>query len=241
VRVSARRKTSTEIERHYFERFRKAYTLPVGTVTYGDKPDVTLTGERTIGIEITRFYLQSGRAPHSEQRQRPLRNAVVSEAQALYRAKAGKRIELTIAFDPAKPITSLRKRRLPVELAALAKRVDNSRASGEVDRRQFSATPEISSVYLNVQEYADAKWRLIGSYTVGLMSQADLETIIREKEARSAQYHPRDAYWLLVVVEPMDAAQEQEIRIDGLSVASAVFDKIIIYKPAFEHIVEAKS
>ena len=239
--ITARRKTTTEIERHYFEQFRKAYALPAGSVTYGDKPDVTLTGERTIGIEITRFYLQSGRAPHSEQRQRPLRNAVVSEAQALYRANGGKRIELTIAFDPARPITSLRRRRLPGELADLAQRVDNSRASGEVDRRQFSAMPEISFVHLNTQEYPDAKWRLIGSYTVGLMSQAGLESIVREKEARSAQYHARDAYCLLIVVEPMDAAQEQEIRIDGLSVKSAVFDKIIVYKPAFEQVVEAKS
>jgi hypothetical protein len=126
VSVTARRKTTTEIERHYFERFRKAYPLPAGSVTYGDKPDVTLTGERTIGIEITRFYLQSGRAPHSEQQQRPLRDAVVSEAQALYRAKGGKKIELTILFDPAKPITSLRSRRLPCELAALAKRVSGT-------------------------------------------------------------------------------------------------------------------
>jgi hypothetical protein len=165
----------------------------------------------------------------------------VSEAQALYRAKGGKRIELTIAFDPARPITSLRRRRLPGELADLAQRVDNSRASGEVDRRQFSAMPEISFVHLNTQEYPDAKWRLIGSYTVDLMSQAGLESIVREKEARSAQYHPRDAYWLLVIVEPMDAAQEQEIGIDGLSVESAVFDKIIVYKPAFEQVVEAKS
>jgi hypothetical protein len=241
VNVTARRRTTTEIERHYFERFRKAYALPAGAVTYGDKPDVTLTEERTIGIEITRFYLQSGSAPQSEQRQRPLRDAVVSEAQALYRAKGGKRIEFTIVFDPARPITPLRRRRLPGELAALAKRVDNSRASGEVDSRQFRAMPEISSVHLNTQEYPDAKWRLIGSCIVGLMSQAGLESIVREKEARSAQYHPRDAYWLLVVVEPMDVAQEQEIRIDGLSVASAVFDKIIVYKPTFEHIVEAKS
>jgi hypothetical protein len=42
----------------------------------GDKPDVTLTGERTIGIEVTRFYLQPGSSPESKQRQRPLRNAV---------------------------------------------------------------------------------------------------------------------------------------------------------------------
>jgi hypothetical protein len=63
VSATAARKTTREIERHYFGRFRKAYALPAGSVTYGDKPDVTITGER-----------------HSEQRQRPLRNAVVSEA-----------------------------------------------------------------------------------------------------------------------------------------------------------------
>jgi hypothetical protein len=72
VRVTARRKTTTEIERHYFERFRKAYALQAGSVTYGDKPDVTLTGERTIGIEITRFYLQVGRGPDLGRREIPV-------------------------------------------------------------------------------------------------------------------------------------------------------------------------
>lgn len=98
--------------------------------------------------------------------------------------------------------------------------------------------PEISSVYLNTREYPDAEWRIIGSYGVGLMSQAALENIVRDKEALSAQYHPRDAYWLLVVVDPMDPAQEQEIRIDGLHIASGVFEKIIVYQPSFDHLIE---
>jgi hypothetical protein len=38
----------------------------------------------------------------------------------------------------------------------------------------------------------------------------------------------------------MDAAQEQEIRIDGLNIASDVFERIIVYKPLLGHIVEAK-
>jgi hypothetical protein len=83
VNAVVRKKTNKEIERDFFERFRRAYTLPAGAVSYGDKPDVTITGERTIGIEITRFYLQSGRDRFSEQQQRPLRSAVVSEAQSL--------------------------------------------------------------------------------------------------------------------------------------------------------------
>jgi hypothetical protein len=65
-----------------------------------------------------------------------------------------------------------------------------------------------------------------------------LEVIIRDKEAKAISYRPCDALWLLVVVGWLDPAQEQEIRIDGLSMQSNVFDKIIIYKPDFEHIVE---
>jgi hypothetical protein len=146
--------------------------LPSKAINYGDKPDVTLTGERTIGIEITRFDLQSGRIPFSEQQQRPLRCAVVSEAQALYRCNGGKNIELTIAFDPRRPITSQRRKLLLIEVAALAKRIDNSPAYGEVERRQFRTIAEISSVYLNTREYSDAEWRIIGSSGVGPMSQA---------------------------------------------------------------------
>lgn len=58
------------MERHYFERFRNVYTLPDGAVWYADKPDVLVKGNRTIGIEITNFYLQPGSAEGSEQRPR---------------------------------------------------------------------------------------------------------------------------------------------------------------------------
>ena len=62
--------------------------------------------------------------------------------------------------------------------------------------------------------------------------------IVREKEAKVRGYDQCDTWWLLIVVDSMDSAQEQEIRIDGLGVDSDVFQKIIIYKPYFEHIVE---
>ena len=70
------------------------------------------------------------------------------------------------------------------------------------------------------------------------MSPERLKEIIREKEAKARQYVTCEAYWLLIVVDFIDSAQEQEIRIDGLTVESDVFQKIIVYKPNFEHIVE---
>jgi hypothetical protein len=46
-------KSNKEIEKYYFEMFRRDYPLPIGSIDYGDKPDVILNGERKIGIEIT--------------------------------------------------------------------------------------------------------------------------------------------------------------------------------------------
>jgi hypothetical protein len=47
-------------ERNYFEMFRRDFPLPKGKIEYGDRPDVILRGDRTIGIEITNFYLKPG-------------------------------------------------------------------------------------------------------------------------------------------------------------------------------------
>lgn len=100
MNAPAPRKTNRDMEHHYFERFRQAYELPGGVVRYADKPDVLLKGDRTIGIEITNFYLEPGSDEGSEQRQRPRRYEVASEAHRLYRAGGGRGIELTIEFIP---------------------------------------------------------------------------------------------------------------------------------------------
>ena len=88
------RKTNRDIERHYFEQFAKAYALPDGAPEYADKPDVMLKGARTIGVEMTNFYLQSGGSAGSEQRQRPLRQAVVTDAHKLFLDARGRKFEL---------------------------------------------------------------------------------------------------------------------------------------------------
>ena len=84
-----------------------------------------------------------------------------------------------------------------------------------------------------------ATWHVSQVHGFGIMSQTRLTEIITEKEEKAKEYRPCDAYWLLIVVDSNNAAQEQEIRRDeGLNVSSNVFQKIIVYKPLFEHIVE---
>lgn len=84
-----------------------------------------------------------------------------------------------------------------------------------------------------------ATWNVGQGHDFGLMSETRLSEIVTEKEERAKEYAPCDAYWLLIIVDSSSAAQEQEIRLEnGLNVSSDVFQKIIVYKPYFEHIVE---
>jgi hypothetical protein len=68
---------------------------------------------------------------------------------------------------------------------------------------------------LNAKEYDDPKWGIAQVHDVPLMSSADLSQITNEKEIKAKHYRPcDDAYWLLVIADLMDPAQDQDIPID---------------------------
>jgi len=68
-----------------------------------------------------------------------------------------------------------------------------------------------------------------------------LRTIVSAKEAKSKYYQHCDAYWLVVVVDFIDPAQDQEIQINGFEkIISTAFEKVIVYKTLFGHVFEAK-
>jgi len=230
--------SNQDIERHYFEMFRKDYPLPPGTVTYGDSPDIIIEGPRRIGIEMTNFFLEDGSLPESEQAQRKSRERIVSEAQQVYQSRNGRKIEITFGFDKANPIRDQKK--LVGKLVELAKHIEKWE-SGEIIRDTFSAIPELSFVYLNAKEYKDARWRVVQVYDVPVISRDGLLDIVRDKEVRANKYKKCDAYWLLVVVDFINSAQDQEIQIDGFDkIQTEIFEKVIVYKTLFRHILEGK-
>jgi hypothetical protein len=229
--------SNKEIERYYFEMFRRDYRLPEGTVVYTDKPDVILEGKRNIGIEITNFYHESGALPESEQVQKRTREIVISEAQKFYLEKGGKKFELSFSFDPN---FSIRNRRLIVnKIAALAKKIEES-TTGSISRGAFNDIPQLSFVYLNAEECEFPKWRLISSYPAPDISLEKLYAIVRSKEEKSIHYQQCEVYWLLIVVNFFDTAQDQEIQINSFERVDTQFEKVIVYKPHFGHILQAK-
>lgn len=73
------------------------------------------------------------------------------------------------------------------------------------------------------------------------MSVEKLQEIVNIKEAQSQHYEGCDAYWLIVLVDFMNRAQDQEIRADGPKrVDSNIFEKVIVFKTLFGQVFQAK-
>lgn len=167
-----------------------------------------------------------------------VREAVISMAHQSYLDNGGKRIELSFSFDKVNYIRN--QKQLVSKIAALAKDIDEFK-TGLLRKDIFKDIPELSSVYLNAEEYEDPKWRIVQCYSGQSMSMERLRTIVRIKEEKSKCYKPCDVYWLVVVVDFSDRAQDQEIQItDFEKITSAIFEKVIVYKIHFGHVLAAK-
>lgn len=223
--------SNREVERHYFEQFRTHFPLPTGVIEYTDKPDVIIHGERKLGVEIANLYLAHGSDQSSEQKQRHFRETVLKQAQARYLTAGGKKMELTVSFDPARPIKNAKA--VAAALAVAAASIEGL-PSGQVSLTYFTHVPEVSFVYLNSIEYREPVWRVCQSYTVPLISLPGLAATISEKHNKLPAYKQCDAFWLLLVVDFFDPAQDQDIRWPDPAIEFySPFERIIVYKPQF--------
>ncbi len=222
------------IEQHYFEQFRRHFALPPGRVEYADKPDVRVVGERTTGIEIARLYIAAGSDPRSEQVQARRREQVIYQAQQLHRTAGGRAIELHVDFDPAHPI---------VDVPSTAERL--AKLALEVESNAISRVGDLDGLakglrYFNHNgvEYPDAKWRNVQVFTTPMLNTARLESVVAEKAEKAAGYDPCDELWLLLVVDFMDSAQDQELQLPPrYRLPSNPFGRVLLYKPQFGQIV----
>lgn len=231
--------TQRDKERAYFDRFVQCYELPDGKLVHGDKPDFIIRGTKKIGIEVTHFYLQSGGVPESEQRQRPLRETVIAEANRIYEDGGGNPVQWTSGFDLSCPIQQNETRQLAKNLAAFS--LQYSGNSGSLYRYLFKPTlPQIDSIWVSRLPANGRKWNMAQVHTVTLVDSQNLESLVREKELKATDYEACDAYWLLVVIEAMDPAQEQEIRVDGLKITSDKYEKVILFH-TFGHVIEVSA
>ena len=230
------RPSNRQVEKHYFEQFRHAYEIPQGEVFYTDKPDVIVRGQQALGIEITNLYIAPGEKPTSEQVQRHWREQVLQLAQAIFIRSGGKKIEISADFHPEKAILQIQ----PVAqaLAELVHRIQDF-PTGQVSYSLFEHIEPLRFVYFNNYEYADAKWRLVQSFSISNLSTARLREVVAEKSEKLSTYQPCDQYWLLVVVDFMDLAQDQHLQWpSGETLGRTPYEKVLLFKPQFNQVRE---
>lgn len=230
--VARKKPTKKEKERYWLERFRNAYRdeFPTGLVKYDENPDVLVIDS------ITEFHVTDGSRADSEQQQALRREGVVEEARSLFLAAGGKNNSgLSFRFHY---IGADRRKKLPAELAAFAKRIENNVI--ETVLLEVNAAPKEVAFAWNSGVYQNAVWKVGQVNTVYSTSKDKLVGIVRSKEQKVNGYQKCDAYWLLIGVERLDPAQDQEIRIDDPYVHSDIFDKIFMFKAGSNHIVTVK-
>ena len=233
------RPSNQTIERYYFDQFARDFPLPSGRVEYTDKPDIIIHGQIKTGIEIANLYLRDGSDSSSEQVQRRRRLAVLSMAQDIHRRGGGRSIELNVDFDPSNPITDIHE--VAKAIANIAEKAEKQ-TGGQVSREIHREIRHVRFVYHSGQEYDDAKWRTVQMYSVPELNVGRLREVVEIKNRKSAEYQPCDVYWLLLVVDFMDSAQDQEIGdMAGLALIASPFQQILLYKPQFKQVIRVRN
>ncbi len=228
------RRSNREIEEECFRQFCAHFPLPPGEVVHQDKPDVIISGPRKIGVEIARLYLADGSDPHSEQLQRPRRETVIREAQAQYLRSGGERV-ITASFNPSYPIEDA-----SVTAGRLADLVASIHIGGPVPKSLLSGVPEVRSLYFHSNEDPKNSWRMLSEFMVPCLSVPRVVSVVAEKDRLLAGYEQCDSYWLLLIVDWMDGAQDQHIDWpEGAPVLRTNFERVFVYKPDFADWTEA--
>ncbi len=232
-----------EIERHYFKKFVASdkYKLPKCEVIFGDRPDVIIKGQRKVGIEITNLYKACGKDKKSEQQQREIRKKVLREAKRRFEKGGGKPMNIQFTFRLPIPINGKRDQEITDKIVLLASKIASlaKRSEfGEVPWCLLMDIPELSSVLFSVLSDDDPQWTECNAYDAPDVSIPRLKEIVKGKEKKVKGYDSCDAYWLLVVIDIWDPAQDQRIGADGLKILSKKFERILIYENGRNQVVE---
>ena len=93
-------------------------------------------------------------------------------------------------------------------------------------------------IYYNKKEYEDAKWRSVQGHYVPALSLERLRELVSNKTKKLPHYQQCDIYWLLLIVDFMDPAQDQDLQWPaGELLEKSPFERILLYKPQFGQVM----
>ena len=173
-----------------------------------------------------------GAVEASEQVQPNRRESVIKLAEANYKLKSNLNHEFYISFNSMAPLIDIKSTatKLVNFIISIEKTLGNF-----FTNNAFNISPEIYSIYRSSKQYPDAKWQTSQVFNGKNLQVARVREIVQQKNDKVSGYMHCDNYWLLLIVDFMDSAQDQEIEwpTDEAPI-ECKFEKVIIYKPQFK-------
>jgi len=163
---------------------------------------VILRGTKSVGIEITRLYLEDGTDLQSEQVQRQRRSDAFNRARDLHLTSCGTVGDLTLVFNSAVPIWDVAG--LANDIAGLAAKLADA-SVGQVQRTMYRHIPLLDAVFVGGQGEGWQYATTYGGYG-GFTELQRLQQVVMDKEGKA--YRPCASCWLLVVVDFADHIRE---------------------------------
>lgn len=237
------RSNQKDVERYWIRKFCDLKGIRIESKDLEDaedreNPDIILSlNNQKIGIEVTDFYRKDGNEKCSEQKQKPLRDSIISHAQKIFEKKfPNTGVEASFGFRPIE-----NKKRVAEKIANLIAG-NYSQYYDALPLDCFEDIPELEFVYINKERFEDTKWRSAQSISdIGQIKLSHLQKIICSKEKKLGEYEKCDLQWLLIVVNFMNLASDVEIsNVDYSSISIKGFDCVFIMKSSHGQLIELK-
>lgn len=227
-------------ESHYLYAFKKHFSeFPSGEILAGEEPDFVVddpNSGRSCGIEVANFYISDGSDFKSEQRQKAARVRLLRKIEKDYSTVASQPYVFYIDFDPRMPILDDLNRHK--EIVHAIRNLVSSKTKVSL-YRPFVQFPEIRHIYAELKSGSVSEWNLNQVYEVPLVDWSRVSTIIEGKSNKVKSYQPCDRYWLLLVIESWDPAQDQVFPNNvSQNLVISPFERVFIYKTVTNEVVE---
>jgi hypothetical protein len=198
-----------EIERWHLSRFEESYPdFPSGEVHPGERPDFRIvSGERTIGVELTQVFHANEEGKRPLQEIERLRAAVTERAEALFAEAGGPPLDVLVFFSPHAKLGKPNQSQIAERLAALVSR--NIPPPGTSYEEEFDWVnrdwfPEELS-YVRVARFDHRDWSLWQPASAGYVPDVTPELIQAaiERKAPDVEAHRAscDEAWLLIIAD----------------------------------------
>ena len=192
-----------ELERWYLERFiLTCPDFPAGEIKPSEQPDFLVGGkDTTVGIELTRFFVEHRSDERPRQEQESLRSRVLEEADRIHAAQDPRYVHVNVLFSLD---SNLHKSDVVPIGAAIAHAVVNA----PVDIGAFvtvdSRLPEgVNSMMIaRSNKLTQSSWHFDDVGFTPEVTSSELQRIIRSKDDNLSQYRQQaPSHWLLIIVD----------------------------------------